>query len=95
MLFLVILMLVGEACLKCILKEAWDAYKQCFSHAILQQEDIRSYIDHSIKRGAHLSVFRKERVGGDSYGISYWYFFDLVILKWKINLFSRCFSLFK
>ncbi|XP_078180715.1 DDT domain superfamily isoform X2 [Carex rostrata] len=39
----------------------------------VEQEDIRNYIDHSLKRGAHLSLFRKERVGGDSYGISYWY----------------------
>ncbi|KAL3639551.1 hypothetical protein CASFOL_017458 [Castilleja foliolosa] len=39
----------------------------------VEQEDIRSYIDDSIKRGVHLSVFRKERIGGDSKGISYWY----------------------
>uniref|UniRef100_A0A7N0VEY5 DDT domain-containing protein n=1 Tax=Kalanchoe fedtschenkoi TaxID=63787 RepID=A0A7N0VEY5_KALFE len=45
----------------------------------VEQEDIRSYIDLSIKRGVHLSGFRKERVGGDSYGISYWYEDDPVI----------------
>ncbi|CAN1265955.1 DDT domain-containing protein DDR4 [Linum perenne] len=39
----------------------------------VQQEDIRSYIDSSIKQGAQLSLFRKERIGGDSHGISYWY----------------------
>uniref|UniRef100_A0A7N0VMQ0 DDT domain-containing protein n=3 Tax=Kalanchoe fedtschenkoi TaxID=63787 RepID=A0A7N0VMQ0_KALFE len=45
----------------------------------VEQEDIRSYIDLSIKRGVHLSAFRKERVGGDSYGISYWYEDDPII----------------
>lgn len=39
---------------------------------ISQQEDIRSYIDSSLKRGAHLSLFRKERFGGDSHGTFYW-----------------------
>lgn len=41
-------------------------------HLILQQEDIRNFIDSSLKRGYELPVFRKERIGGDSYGISYW-----------------------
>ncbi|GFP97677.1 hypothetical protein PHJA_001911800 [Phtheirospermum japonicum] len=45
----------------------------------VEQEDIRSYIDDSIKRGIHLSVFRKERIGGDSQGISYWYEDDPII----------------
>ncbi|KAG9152829.1 hypothetical protein Leryth_017656 [Lithospermum erythrorhizon] len=35
------------------------------------QEDIRSYIEDSIKQGFRLSSFRKERLGGDSHGISY------------------------
>lgn len=39
---------------------------------VLQQEDIRNYIEDSIKHGVHLSAFRKERIGGDSHGISYW-----------------------
>lgn len=39
----------------------------------LQQEDIRSYIDNSLKTGVHLSVFRKDRVGGDSHGVNFWY----------------------
>ncbi|KAH7832910.1 hypothetical protein Vadar_001247 [Vaccinium darrowii] len=40
---------------------------------ITLQEDIRNqnYIDNSIKHGIHLSAFRKERIWGDSYGISY------------------------
>lgn len=38
----------------------------------LQQEDIRSYIDNSLKTGVHLSVFRKDRVGGDSHGVNFW-----------------------
>ncbi|KAG8379085.1 hypothetical protein BUALT_Bualt07G0051500 [Buddleja alternifolia] len=46
---------------------------------ILQQEDIRNYIDESIKHGVHLSAFRKERIGGDSHGISYWYEDDPII----------------
>ncbi|WOH10499.1 hypothetical protein DCAR_0729968 [Daucus carota subsp. sativus] len=45
----------------------------------VEQEDIRSYIDNSIKHGVQLSVFRKERIGGDSRGISYWYEDDPVI----------------
>jgi hypothetical protein len=40
---------------------------------ILQQEDIRNHIDSSVKRGYDLSTFRKERIGGDSLGISYWW----------------------
>ncbi|XP_052183558.1 DDT domain-containing protein DDR4-like [Diospyros lotus] len=39
----------------------------------VEQEDIRNYIDNSVKHGVQLSAFRKERIGGDSYGISYWY----------------------
>ncbi|KAK7265748.1 hypothetical protein RJT34_33371 [Clitoria ternatea] len=45
----------------------------------VEQEDIRSYIDNSIKHGTQLSTFRKERIGGDSHGISYWYEDDPVI----------------
>ncbi|XP_047327091.1 DDT domain-containing protein DDR4-like isoform X2 [Impatiens glandulifera] len=45
----------------------------------VEQEDIRLYIDDAIKNGAQLSLFRKERVGGDSYGISYWYEDDPII----------------
>ncbi|XP_019431185.1 PREDICTED: DDT domain-containing protein DDR4-like [Lupinus angustifolius] len=44
-----------------------------------EQEDIRSYIDNSIKHGVQLSTFRKERIGGDSHGISYWYEDDPII----------------
>lgn len=43
-----------------------------FQLFIVQQEDIRNYIDENLKQGAHLSLFRKERIGGDSHGISYW-----------------------
>ncbi|GFZ07766.1 DDT domain superfamily [Actinidia rufa] len=45
----------------------------------VEQEDIRNYIDNSLKHGVHLSAFRKERIGGDSYGISYWYEDDSII----------------
>ncbi|XP_077210166.1 DDT domain-containing protein DDR4-like [Tasmannia lanceolata] len=45
----------------------------------VEQEDIRSYIDDSIKHGVHPSVFRKERIGGDSHGTSYWYEDDPII----------------
>nr|GMD82533.1 DDT domain-containing protein DDR4 [Ipomoea batatas] len=44
-----------------------------------QQEDIRNYIDGSLKQGFQLSLFRKQRIGGDSHGISYWYEDDPVI----------------
>ena len=40
---------------------------------VLQQEDVRNYIDNSLKHGVQLPAFRKERIGGDSHGISYWY----------------------
>ncbi|XP_044476978.1 DDT domain-containing protein DDR4-like [Mangifera indica] len=45
----------------------------------VEQEDIRNYIDNSIKHGVQLSAFRKERIGGDSHGINYWYEDDPVI----------------
>ncbi|KAI4343815.1 hypothetical protein L6164_011122 [Bauhinia variegata] len=45
----------------------------------VEQEDIRSYIDHSLKHGVQFSTFRKERIGGDSQGISYWYEDDPII----------------
>ncbi|XP_059441163.1 DDT domain-containing protein DDR4 isoform X1 [Corylus avellana] len=45
----------------------------------VEQEDIRNYIDNSLKHGVQLSAFRKERVGGDSQGISYWYEDDPII----------------
>jgi len=45
----------------------------------LQQEDIRNFIDSSLKNGHDLSTFRKERIGGDSLGISYWYEDDEIL----------------
>ncbi|CAL9051437.1 unnamed protein product [Musa banksii] len=45
----------------------------------VEQEDIRNFIDDSLKRGIQLSAFRKERIGGDSHGISYWYEDDPII----------------
>lgn len=45
----------------------------------VEQEDIRSYIDECMKHGIQLSAFRKERIGGDSHGISYWYEDDATI----------------
>lgn len=45
----------------------------------VEQEDIRNYIDENLKQGVHLSLFRKERIGGDSHGISYWYENDPII----------------
>ncbi|KAL6583903.1 hypothetical protein OROMI_003192 [Orobanche minor] len=45
----------------------------------VEQDDIRNYIDDSMKHGVHLSAFRKERIGGDSHGISYWYEDDPMI----------------
>lgn len=43
------------------------------------QDDIRHYIDDSIKNGVALSTFRKERTGGNSHGVSYWYEDDPII----------------
>ncbi|KAL1553520.1 DDT domain-containing protein DDR4-like [Salvia divinorum] len=45
----------------------------------VEQEDIRNYIDDSLKHGVQLSTFRKERLGGNSYGVSYWYEDDPII----------------
>ncbi|XP_031101307.1 uncharacterized protein LOC116005190 [Ipomoea triloba] len=36
------------------------------------QGDISSYINDSIKNGIALSTFRKDKLGGDGIGISYW-----------------------
>nr|CAB3497813.1 unnamed protein product [Digitaria exilis] len=44
-----------------------------------EQEDIRNFIDSSLKHGHHLPIFRKERIGGDSHGISYWYEEDPIL----------------
>ncbi|KAL6880058.1 hypothetical protein ACP4OV_011623 [Aristida adscensionis] len=45
----------------------------------VEQEDIRNFIDSSLKHGYDLCTFRKERIGGDSLGISYWYEDDEVL----------------
>ncbi|XP_022727568.1 DDT domain-containing protein DDR4-like [Durio zibethinus] len=45
----------------------------------VEQEDIRNYIDNSVKHGVQLSAFRKERIGGDSQGINFWYEDDPII----------------
>ncbi|KAF3437102.1 hypothetical protein FNV43_RR19855 [Rhamnella rubrinervis] len=45
----------------------------------VEQEDVRNYIDNSLKHGVQLPAFRKERIGGDSHGISYWYEDDPII----------------
>ncbi|CAH9122183.1 unnamed protein product [Cuscuta epithymum] len=37
------------------------------------QDDILSHINDSIKNGTALSAFRKDKLGGDGCGISYWY----------------------
>ncbi|KAF8654816.1 hypothetical protein HU200_061450 [Digitaria exilis] len=45
----------------------------------VEQEDIRNFIDSSLKHGHDLCTFRKERIGGDSLGISYWYEDDEIL----------------
>nr|XP_010934035.1 DDT domain-containing protein DDR4 [Elaeis guineensis] len=45
----------------------------------VEQEDIRNYIDDSLKHGIQLSAFRKERIGGNSHGVSYWYEDDPIV----------------
>ncbi|XP_022972308.1 DDT domain-containing protein DDR4-like isoform X1 [Cucurbita maxima] len=45
----------------------------------VEQEDIRSYIENSLKHGVQLSAFRKERIGGDSHGTCFWYEDDPII----------------
>ncbi|CAM6083885.1 unnamed protein product [Calypogeia fissa] len=42
----------------------------------LDQEDVRLYIEQSIKQGHSVSNFRKERLGADMFGTTYWYFDD-------------------
>ncbi|GLJ32828.1 hypothetical protein SUGI_0661180 [Cryptomeria japonica] len=45
----------------------------------VQQEDIQRYIDDSLKHGFILSTFRKERIGGDVHGTSFWYEDDPIL----------------
>ncbi|XP_074590016.1 LOW QUALITY PROTEIN: DDT domain-containing protein DDR4-like [Curcuma longa] len=45
----------------------------------VEQEDIRTFIDNSLKHGIQLSAFRKERIGSVSHGISYWYEDDPIV----------------
>lgn len=45
----------------------------------VEQEDSRSFIENSMKHGIHLSAFRKERIGGDSNGVHYWYEDDPIV----------------
>ncbi|KAF8399388.1 hypothetical protein HHK36_015252 [Tetracentron sinense] len=58
---------------------SYIASQYSLTSCFLVQEDIRNYIDNSIKRGVQLSAFRKDRIGGDSHGISYWYEDDPII----------------
>ncbi|KAG1347536.1 putative tRNA ligase [Cocos nucifera] len=58
---------------------SYDAGIVDFHFCILQQEDIRNYIDDSLKHGIQLSAFRKERIGGNSHGVSYWYEDDPIV----------------
>lgn len=44
-----------------------------------EQEDIRNFVDNCLKKGYQLHSFRKERIGGDSHGISYWYEEDPIL----------------
>ncbi|CAM0876951.1 unnamed protein product [Alopecurus aequalis] len=44
-----------------------------------EQEDVRNFIDSSLKKGYQLPDFCKERIGGDSHGISYWYEEDSIL----------------
>uniref|UniRef100_A0A1D1XRK5 Remodeling and spacing factor 1 n=1 Tax=Anthurium amnicola TaxID=1678845 RepID=A0A1D1XRK5_9ARAE len=39
----------------------------------VQQDDILGYIDEEVKHGGQLSKFRKDSIGGDSNGTTYWY----------------------
>uniref|UniRef100_N1QQM2 DDT domain-containing protein n=1 Tax=Aegilops tauschii TaxID=37682 RepID=N1QQM2_AEGTA len=54
-----------------ILKAICDI--RCEDPVILQQEDVRIFVDSCLKKGYHLRDFCKERIGGDSHGISYWW----------------------
>nr|XP_043636252.1 DDT domain-containing protein DDR4-like isoform X2 [Erigeron canadensis] len=67
--------------------ESYNSLNPCIRVIILkalcdirvEQEDIKSHIDDSIKHGIPLSSFRKERTGGDSHGVFYWYEDDQII----------------
>ncbi|CAH2067299.1 unnamed protein product [Thlaspi arvense] len=45
----------------------------------VEQEDIRGYIDSSLKSGVDISTFRKNRAGGDSHGVNFWYEDDSLV----------------
>lgn len=49
-----------------------DEFTLISYHYVLQQEDIRTYIENSLKHGIQISTFQRERIGGDSHGISFW-----------------------
>lgn len=38
----------------------------------LQQDDTVAYIKDSLKQGTQISSFRKEKIGGDGNGTSFW-----------------------
>ncbi|KAG6542533.1 hypothetical protein Mapa_016004 [Marchantia paleacea] len=42
----------------------------------LDQEDTRTFLEQSLKQGQPVTTFRKERIGADMYGTTYWYFDD-------------------
>ncbi|XP_048532240.1 DDT domain-containing protein DDR4-like [Triticum urartu] len=44
-----------------------------------EQEDVRIFVDSCLKKGYQLRDFCKERIGGDSHGISYWYDEDPIL----------------
>ncbi|XP_010249782.1 PREDICTED: DDT domain-containing protein DDR4 isoform X3 [Nelumbo nucifera] len=47
--------------------------------SLLKQVDMLSYINDAVKDGTKLSTFRKDKIGGDGNGTTYWYDGDSVI----------------
>eukprot|EP00246_Nothoceros_aenigmaticus_P001372 TRINITY_DN11894_c0_g1_i1.p1 TRINITY_DN11894_c0_g1~~TRINITY_DN11894_c0_g1_i1.p1 ORF type:complete len:300 (-),score=47.21 TRINITY_DN11894_c0_g1_i1:3-902(-) len=45
----------------------------------LDQDDMRTYVDESLKQGYPVSSFRKEHLGPDIHGTTYWYEDDVVL----------------
>jgi len=47
----------------------------------IQQHDAVSYINDALKEGTQISSFRKDALGRDRTGTSYWYFFLLSMIQ--------------
>jgi len=51
----------------------FEIFKSFLTHPFCsQQDDTLSYINDALKQGNQISCFRKDKIGGDGNGITYW-----------------------